>query len=375
MDSDSFITDYLRECRGKTEKTKKNIRSCLGLFFNWVEKEGKDEEISRKVILDYLDYLDKYKFFTNKAKTGKPRKYTPNSKYQHQSVLKGFIDWKYPEIENPIKLKVPRRKLPDSLIDEKDIEKMISVCLHPRDCALISFLYESGCRKGEMLGLTLKDVTFDDLGAIVTFPEGKTGSRRIRVIYSASYLRTWTDTHPRKDDKDSPLFCSLRTPDRVISETGLHNQLKHIAERAKINKKIYPHLLRHSRATKLAKHLKEQELKTYLGWTAGSNMAATYVHLSGEDTDPAIMRMYGIEEVKENKQGELKIFKCPRCKDLNPESAQFCVKCGLPFNVNFNELDNLDLLSNPEILQQLVEMIVSMKKSFEPGDEEKSGQS
>ena len=133
----------MRECRGKTEKTKKNIRSCLGLFFNWVEKrEVEDREISRKAILDYLEYLDKYKFYTNKAKTGKARKYTPNSKYQHQSVLKGFIDWKYPEIKNPIKLKVPKRKLPDSLIDEKDIEKMISVCLHPRDCALISFLYE-----------------------------------------------------------------------------------------------------------------------------------------------------------------------------------------------------------------------------------------
>src|SRR5674476_622769 len=61
MDSDSFITDYLRECKGKTEKTKKNIRSCLGLFFNWVEKrEVEDREISRKAILDYLEYLDKY---------------------------------------------------------------------------------------------------------------------------------------------------------------------------------------------------------------------------------------------------------------------------------------------------------------------------
>jgi hypothetical protein len=87
------------------------------LFFKWIG----DREISRKVILDYLDYLDNYKFYTTAAKSGKARSYTPNSKYQHQSVLKGFIDWKYPEIKNPIKLKVPKRKLPDSLIDEKDI--------------------------------------------------------------------------------------------------------------------------------------------------------------------------------------------------------------------------------------------------------------
>ena len=106
-------------------------------------------------------------------------------------------------------------------------------------------------------------------------------------------------------------------------------------------------------------------------------MAATYVHLSGEDTDPAIMRMYGIEEVKENKQGELKIFKCPRCKDLNPESAQFCVKCGLPFNIDFDELNNIDLPSHPELVQQLVELMVMFKKSFKPEDleeDEESGQ-
>ena len=263
---------------------------------------------------------------------------------------------------------MPKRKLPDALFDENDIENMIKACYHPRDAALISFLYESGCRKGEMLGLTIKSVTFDDKGAVVTFPEGKTGSRRILIIYAASFLRTWIESHPRKDIPENPLFCSLRSPDKALSETGLHNQLKDVAKRAGIKKRIYPHLMRHSRASKLAKHLTEQELKTVLGWTAGSNMAATYVHLSGQDIDPSIMRMYGLD-IPIKQEGELKVFQCPRCKRNMPVGAAFCSVCGLPISDQLKveeaatEMDILDIIaSNPQNIKKLHEMLKNFKE-------------
>ena len=73
-----------------------------------------------------------------------------------------------------------------------------------------------------------------------------------------------------------------------------------------IKKKIYPHLLRHSRLTELAKELTEQELKVFAGWVAGSNMAQIYVHLSGSDVSNKLLSNAGLidtETIKVNHDG------------------------------------------------------------------------
>ena len=149
-------------------------------------------------------------------------------------------------------------------------------------------LYESGGRKGEILSTCIKNVTFDENGAVMYFPEGKTGERRVRLVFAASYLREWIAVHPGKDEQDAPLFCAFRVPYPVISKTGLANQLNALRKKAGIKKRVHPHAFRHARATHLAEHLTEQQLKKYLGWTAGSSMASVYVHLSGKDIDDAI---------------------------------------------------------------------------------------
>lgn len=366
MDYEILLKHFLQKCKGDgvCERTQSNTKHRLSLFFKWCG----DREINTQLILDYLDYIDDYTF----KRQGKTKKYSDSTKYQQKVALHKFIKWHLPNIENPITLKAPKRKLPDALIDENDIEKLIKACYHPRDAALIAFLYESGCRKGEMLGLVIKSVHFDELGAVVTFPESKTGSRRIKVIWATSYLRTWIESHPRKDNPENPLFCSLRTPDTRLSEVGLHNQLKDIAARADIKKKLYPHLLRHSRATILAKHLTEQEMKTYLGWTQSSEMASVYVHLAGEDIDNSIMHMYGLE-IPVRKEGELKVISCPRCKRAIPASSSFCSTCGIPLTETMEkqleteevdlEGDLLEVLSSDkELAAKLLEMLNKLKK-------------
>ena len=52
-------------------------------------------------------------------------------------------------------------------MDKDDIQKMIKACHNPRDKALISVHWESGCRAGEMLGMRIKNVQFDEKGAVI----------------------------------------------------------------------------------------------------------------------------------------------------------------------------------------------------------------
>lgn len=62
---------------------------------------------------------------------------------------------------------------------------------------------------------------------------------------------------------------------------------KKAARKTKIRKRCNPHIFRHSRATLLAQHLTEAQLKQVFGWTQSSKMASVYVHLSGRDNDDA----------------------------------------------------------------------------------------
>jgi len=102
---------------------------------------------------------------------------------------------------------------------------------------------------------------------------------------------------------------------------------------ANVKKAVNPHNFRHSRATYLANYLTEAQMCEYLGWTQGSDQPATYVHLSGRDTDDAILKIHEIKrDSKEKGKKELKLEKCPRCFHINLPTDRFCSLCGNALN-------------------------------------------
>jgi integrase/recombinase XerD len=106
--------------------------------------------------------------------------------------------------------------------------------------------------------------------------------------------------------------------------------LKRLAKKTGLKKRIYTHLMRHSRATELATILTEAQMKEHFGWVPGSYMPSTYVHLSGRDVDGAILKAHGITMDQEsNSKATITLTKCPRCaKDITSED-QFCPACGM----------------------------------------------
>ncbi len=181
------------------------------------------------------------------------------------------------------------KKLPPELLTEKEVEDMVNCCTRIRDKAIISLLYELGARIGEILNLKVGDVVFDQLGAYVML-DGKTGQRRCRIVKSVPLVQSWLLACPTTDSRR---YLWIKSNKELLGYPMVRKLLKGLAKQLGIQKRVYPHLLRHSRATVLAKHLTEQQLKVYLGWTADSNMASTYVHLSGKDVDNAILQMNG----------------------------------------------------------------------------------
>ena len=217
--------------------------------------------------------------------------------------------------------------IPEELLSEEEVLKLVNACDCLRDKALILTLCETGCRIGEILSLQINDVRFDDDGAILLV-NGKTGMRRVRIIASAPKLVQWINNHPLKHDPEAPLWPILNGKNRgkPLSYSSFKELLHKIAKKAEIKKRIYPHLFRHSRATLLANYLRETQLKQYLGWVQSSKMTAVYVHLSGRDVNDALLKLNRLKG-KQLRDFILKVKICSKCGTKNSPDEKICIKC------------------------------------------------
>ena len=253
---------------------------------------------------------------------------------------------KYPEKVNFIDTTRDKTKIehPD-ILEKEEIEQIIQACKNDRDRAMYKVLYEAGVRAGELMSLRIRDVSFNKQGVKLNV-RGKTGNRKILVVESERYLRNWLSKHPFSNRNNAPLWVKVdgknideQTPEEMaISYDYMRINLKRKAgkagirvkkkENGKTSSEVYPHLFRHSRATHLATKMTEAAMKEYFGWTQNSDMPQTYIHLSGKDIDREIMKIYGLEEEKE----ENKKKKCPRCLKNYKGSEKFCPRCGAPLD-------------------------------------------
>ncbi len=108
------------------------------------------------------------------------------------------------------------------------------------------------------------------------------------------------------------VFPEFKNPENNIKHEDVYSMLRKVSKRAGITRRIYPHLFRHTRATILASKITEAPLEAQMGWVPGTKQMATYVHLSGKQTDMAILKAYGVE-IKDNAIAEPMPVKCPRC--------------------------------------------------------------
>lgn len=282
--------------------------------------KGKSFKLMKKN--DLIDFFEKWKDYKS-----------PSLRITIKAFFKWMNNGTYPESVAWIKTHgFERRKLPEDLLTQDEVKQLADSCLNPRDRALILLLYESGARAGELIGLNIKDVSFDEYGAVLML-DGKTGMRRVRVIDCVPDLKTWLNNHPHGKNPNSPLFPELRGRlNRLGNHATLANILYAAKRRTGIKKRIHPHLFRHSRATHLAKDFTEQELKVIFGWSGGSRMPATYVHLSGADLDKKMLEKHGIvEKTTCQEKNELKPLLCKNCGCENSATARFCSQCGIAF--------------------------------------------
>ncbi|MEM9990596.1 MAG: tyrosine-type recombinase/integrase [Bacteroidota bacterium] len=110
---------------------------------------------------------------------------------------------------------------------------------------MMQTLLETGCRVSEFIELRVEDVSFEE--RLITIHKGKGGRRREVPIREdlAKQLKIHIANR-----KAGSLFKSRQKPYKYTRQR-IGQIVRDIAQKANIRKRIYPHLLRHTVATKL----------------------------------------------------------------------------------------------------------------------------
>ncbi|OLD21609.1 MAG: hypothetical protein AUG16_05185 [Thaumarchaeota archaeon 13_1_20CM_2_39_20] len=268
-----------------------------------------------------------------------------NTSYDHKKILKIFFRWfkfgsrKKEEVGDPqetkgVKIKKVKDKIVrEDLVTEEDRTNLLQVCAdNLRDRAFIDCHSEAGTRPGEILSLLLKHVKFDKYGALIHV-DGKTGPRPIRLVRSTPNLASWIDAHPFRDNPNAPLWISTEPSKfgRQLTYHAAYQMVRRRCRQAKLPKRVYLNLFRHSEDTQTAQFMTEVQMRKRHGWTPYSKMPGRYVHLVNADVDRAILSHLGIVESDESKPKLPK--KCGVCEMHNPPESKLCTKCGKPLDI------------------------------------------
>ena len=218
-------------------------------------------------------------------------------------------------------------KIQNMVVCREDVEKLIRGANNPQDRLLIELLYESGARIGEIYNLRIKDLQFDEHGAILWF-KGKSGARRRRVYGCVPELRLQVNNHPERDRPEARFFHYGRNGGSDFKLFTLQKRVRLLGQRV-LKRSIHPHCFRHTRATEDSRLFTDREMMMLFGWKT-PNMISVYSHLSLRDVEEKDLILHGLKPRGEALKPIAQVQKCFNCKEENAPVAIYCRGCGQP---------------------------------------------
>ncbi|MDI6877527.1 MAG: tyrosine-type recombinase/integrase [Methanomicrobiales archaeon] len=360
---ESLIREYLEEKKANDHIQLLRVNKITSILVNF--RRFLTRPYSEAGMGDVFAAINGLKEYRNLQ--GKP--YTQNTIHTYVQIVKPYLLWL---IENEYSA-LPEKKVkkltgpgvdvnttePEDLWSVEEIQKLIEACKYSRDRAVVSLLYESGCRISELGRLRWKDATFDPYGVKLYLDDRKEDKKRYaRLTMARAYLATWKADCPDASP-DAPMFTNLqdKSPVEYITIIRLLERLK---KDAGITKRLTPHLFRHSRITHMiAQNYQESVIKKTMWNNLNTKMLETYVSLGEDDIDAEMLERQGIQRKKVTAVANpLAPVPCPNCHTPNRPQARFCDVCGRGLSdeavAEEGELKQ-DVVNDPEALQDLID--------------------
>lgn len=230
-----------KKIEGYSEGTLKNYKLLLLNFFAFVNKDIKNIQTN-----DIRVFLYKYQE-AKKVSNRTLNKYLQN--------IKAFFNWCYNEgyVEKNVTSKLKTIKFeekPRQSLTQIELEQVRNACVTLRDKAIIEFIYSTGCRVSELCVIKKGDINWAE-GSVHLF--GKGSKHRMSFINAKAEFMLKQYLASRNDDSEY-LFVSMRKPHGKLNKAGVERIISKIAERAHIDKKLSPHIIRHTTCTQALKN-------------------------------------------------------------------------------------------------------------------------
>lgn len=220
------------ELKRYSDNTVRNYVACFEAFINYYR--GEDPITLNEI--DIRNYLQKL------IQEGKSNSYVNlavNSIKFYYEIVLGMPNRFY-AIERPRK----EKQLPE-VLPKEDIVKIMQYTNNIKHKCIIGLLYSSGLRRSELLNLKVTDI--DSKRMVVTIKSAKGNKDRISIL-SPSILKGLQNYY-RKYRPKTYLFEGQSG--NKYSGFSVLNIVVMAAKKAGIQKKVTPHMLRHSFATHL----------------------------------------------------------------------------------------------------------------------------
>jgi len=200
--------------------------------------------------------------------------------HAHARGIRAFVRFLHAEkyIEKQIQITMPRVEVkPMRVLNDEELDKVLTACRRPRDKALILFMVDTGLRRSEVLFLNWSDI--DISSGIVNV--SKTKNKKPRSVFIGAKTRRALLKYRRtiSHGDDQPLFQSVSG--RGFRSSGLRQVFRRISERAKI--KFSAHDLRRTFATmSLRNGMNPLYVQSMLGHSS-LEMTRRYIQLVKDD--------------------------------------------------------------------------------------------
>lgn len=238
---------------------------------------------------------------------------TQSSRNELKHTIKRFLKWKFKDwserFDNLSDIKLVMRMNEEkinanTLLTSKDVEAIIKEEPKLYWKAFFMALYESALRPKELRTLLWKNIKFDiDKDGISEINIYATKTSRARSVYvkeATFYLKKL-----KEKSKNELVFPAPRNPNKPMSKELPAMWLGRISEKV-LGRRVYPYILRHSRATELYTNsgIPDKTAQKFLGHS--KSMGDVYTHLSNKDVKEAISKtIYKLEDLPPEKKLEL----------------------------------------------------------------------
>ncbi len=273
---------YLEVERNLSKHTLRAYTADMEHFLYWL-KDLPLNEVNTNTIRLYFSQIQIFEY----SKTTLARKIAAMRTFFRFLYREKIVNYNPAEaIRSPKKPK----KLP-SFLNEDEINQIFDLIppnspTNARNRAILEVLYACGMRVSELCGLNFGDLNLDE-NEITVF--GKGAKERIVLIsekaknFLSLYIKDYRKLYAQANEhitEETPVF--INNTGYRLNTRSVNKCLEKISEEVSINKKISPHVFRHSFATKLLeKGADLRVVQELLGHASISN-TQIYTHVSTE---------------------------------------------------------------------------------------------